>query len=37
VDLGLGGLVVHALQEVQDAGQTVQVDEPRHKPLKDED
>ena len=32
VDLGLGGLVVHALQEVQDAGQTVQVNEPCHKP-----
>lgn len=37
VDLGLSGLIVHALQEVQDAGQTVQVDEPRHKPLKEED
>lgn len=32
VDLRLRRLVVHRLQEVQDARQTVQIDEPRHKP-----
>lgn len=32
VDLGLGRLVVHGLEEVQDARQAVQVQEPGHKP-----
>lgn len=36
VDLGLRALVVHRLQEVQDAGETVQVDEPGHKPGKEQ-
>lgn len=30
VDLRLGRLVVHRLQEVQDAGEAVQLDEPGH-------
>lgn len=32
VDLGFGGLVVHGLQEVQDARQAIQVDESSHEP-----
>lgn len=37
VDLRFRGLVVHALQEVQDARQAIQVDETSHKPVKREE
>lgn len=33
VDLGFCGLVVHGLQEVQDARQAIQVDESSHEPV----
>lgn len=36
VHLRLAGVVVHGAEEAQDAGQAVQIDEPRHKPVQSE-